>query len=393
MSANARKLDLNIGRAAVVCAMSLLWLAPHFAVAEEQFVTVDRFVAHVSSVPANKGQKVGLFLHEKLTDRLAGGIDAGTAPEGRVVLFVHGNSVPSVADFDLPYKDYSWMAYLAEAGFDTFAMDHTGYGHSPRPAMDDPCNMDAANQAIVIPSAIFAECEPAYPHSLTNSESDWDEIDSVVDYIRDLRGVDRVSLIGWSRGGPRVGGYAARHPDKVDKLILYAPGYEAAQASNAPHELPSAGVPMGLQTHDALMHDRWQSVVACENQVDPGIREVIWQSIMSFDSLGSVWLPEGVMRVRIANYWGWNEDYAARVTAPTLIMVGEQDFLLPVAEPLYSDLTGTDNKVLVTMECSTHFAVWEATQYKFMQEASKEWLMAGEYRGQRTGRFEVGRAN
>ena len=32
--------------------------------------------------------------------------------------------------FDVPYQDYSWMAYLAEAGFDVFAMDITGIGRS-----------------------------------------------------------------------------------------------------------------------------------------------------------------------------------------------------------------------------------------------------------------------
>ena len=127
---------------------------------------------------------------------------------------------------------------------------------------------------------------------------------------------------------------------------------------------PAGGVPMALQTREALMQDRWQSGVVCDNQVDPGIRDVIWQSIMSFDSLGTAWLPGGVMRVRIASYWGWNEEFAARVTTPTLIMVGKQDGLLPAAEALYPDLTATDNKVLVAMECATHFAVWEASQYR-----------------------------
>ena len=32
------------------------------------------------------------------------------------------------------------------------------------------------------------------------------------------------------------------------------------------------------------------------------------------------------MRVRAGNpSWGWNRDFAARVTAPTMIVVGEQD--------------------------------------------------------------------
>lgn len=60
----------------------------------------------------------------------------------RIVLFVHGGTVPAVPDFDLDYKDYNWMAYLARAGFNTYAMDQTGYGGSPKPMMDDPCNVD-----------------------------------------------------------------------------------------------------------------------------------------------------------------------------------------------------------------------------------------------------------
>ena len=363
--------------------------ATHEATAQHEFITTDRFVPHVSTVPVNDGQRVGLFLREKMNAQVAAAIDAGDSPEGRVVLFVHGNSVPSVPDFDLQYGDYSWMAYLAEFGFDTFAMDQTGYGHSPRPTMNDPCNLDASNQGLVLPASLTADCAQGHGYALTNSDSDWDEIDSVVDYIRALRGVDRVSLIGWSRGGPRAGGYAARHPEKIERLILYAPGYEASGPSLPPRMVPSKRVPMTLQTYDALMDDRWQSGVACENQVDPGIRDVIWQTVMSFDSLGSVWRPEGVMRVRLADYWGWNEEYAAKVQAPTLIMTGRQDGLLPASETLYQDLTGTKSRVLVTMECATHFAVWEASQYKFMHEASKDWLMSAEFRGQGQGTFSV----
>ena len=99
------------------------------------------------------------------------------------------------------------------------------------------------------------------------------------------------------------------------------------------------------------------------------------------------------MRVRIADYWGWNEDYAARIQAPTLIMTGRQDGLLPASQALHQDLTGIDNKVLVAMECATHFAVWEASQYRFMHAASKEWLMSGEFRDQRQGTFSAEAAN
>ena len=218
--------------AAILGALTLA--AAGLGAADEAFVTVDRFVPHTSTVPANAGERVGLFLHEKLSRDLADRIAAGERPDGRVVLFVHGGSIPSVPDYDLPYKDYSWMEHLAAAGFDTFSMDQTGYGLSPRPMMDDPCNMAAENRAIVTPNPLAGDCHPSYRHGLTTSQSDWDEIGSVVDYIRALRGVDKVSLVGWSAGGPRTGGFAARHPDKIDKLVLFAPGYRRQGPSDPP---------------------------------------------------------------------------------------------------------------------------------------------------------------
>ncbi|HEX5420068.1 MAG TPA: alpha/beta hydrolase [Gammaproteobacteria bacterium] len=374
---------------AALAATSLLGLGRP-ALSAPAFVAVNRFVPHVSTVPANAGEKVGIFVHEKLTQATADAVAAGRSSAG-VVLFVHGQSVPTVPDFDLQYKDYSWMEDLAAAGFDTFSMDQTGYGFSPRPEMDDPCNMSAKDQAIVTPNPLPKPCKPSYSHTLTSFQSDWDEIDSVVDYLRKLRGVKRVSLIGWSMGGPRAGGYAARHPDKIEKLILYAPAYRASTPSEPPSDGRSAGVPMSLQTRQTLMQDRWQANVACPGQVDPGIRDVIWRTIMGFDSLGAVWgPPEGVMRVRTSTYFGWNSDYAAKITAPTLILVGQQDGLRPAAETLYGDLTRAPNKVLVEMACATHFAVWEAAEHKLMHEASKEWLQSGEFRGRKNGQVSVG---
>ena len=101
---------------AAAAAGALGLAATGLGAADDAFVTVDRFVPHTSTVPANEGERVGLFLHEKLSRDLADRIAAGERPEGRVVLFVHGGSIPSVPDYDLPYKDYSWMEHLAAAG-------------------------------------------------------------------------------------------------------------------------------------------------------------------------------------------------------------------------------------------------------------------------------------
>lgn len=376
-------------------ALPLVLLASMLNVAQAQLQTqmqtIDRFVPHTSTVPANEGQRIGLFVHEKLSESLANEISSGASVDGQVVLFIHGVSVSSVPAFDIPYKDYSWMGYLAEQGFDTFSMDHQGYGYSAQPYMNNPCNLKPDDQALLDPGVISDNCAANYQSQLTSSQTDWDEIDTVVDYIRELRGVDKVSIISWSLGGIRSGGYAARHPEKLDKLVLFAPVYRQGSAGMAPENFPVNAPVMALQTQDTLLNNRWGSNRVCENQLDPGITDVAWQTIMSFDRLGTSWVsPQGVMRVRSASYWGWNEEFAAKIETPTLIMVGEQDGLLPGGVALYGDLTGIENKAIVRMECATHFTVWEASQYKFMQKASLDWLTQGKYRGQSIGEFKVG---
>ncbi len=101
-------------------------------------LTVDHYVPHISTSPALAGEQVRLYVRE----RILLDAPADLPGSGRVVLFVHGGTQPSAYGFDLPFGDYSWMAYLARAGFDVFAMDMTGYGWSTRPAqMEDPCNV------------------------------------------------------------------------------------------------------------------------------------------------------------------------------------------------------------------------------------------------------------
>ena len=115
---------------------------------DEKLVTVDRFVATTSSAPSMKGQPAQIFVRERAKPDVAQG--AGGAD--RVVLFVHGAGTPAEVAFDVPYQDYSWMAYLARAGFDVFSMDTTGYGRSTRPpAMNDPCNLAPEQQAGFVP--------------------------------------------------------------------------------------------------------------------------------------------------------------------------------------------------------------------------------------------------
>src|SRR5436190_1096359 len=208
-------------RSAVVLGMCFASLG--FADDADHLLRIDHYVQVRSTVPAISGQSTQIYVREVVE---AGTVLRSGPSADRVVLFVHGAGTPAEVSFDVPYQDYSWMAYLATAGFDVFAMDTTGYGRSTRPpAMNDPCNLSAAQQALFVPRLLAAPCPPSYPHQLTTIASDWNDIGAAVDYVRALRRVERVSLIAWSLGGPRSAGYAAEHPDKVNRLVLLAPAY------------------------------------------------------------------------------------------------------------------------------------------------------------------------
>jgi pimeloyl-ACP methyl ester carboxylesterase len=340
-------------------------------------ITRDHFVPHVSTVPANAGQLVGLHVREKAPSRPRGA--------ARVVLFVHGATVPSVPDFDFDYKTYSWMACLARAGFRAYAMDLSGYGGSPRPMMDDPSNVDPSQQAIITPRPLKNAVAPNYPYHFNTIRNDWDEIDTVVDWVRKREGVRRLDIIGWSAGGPRAGGYAAQHPEKIHRAVLFAPS-PTIPGLKVP-DRPGAGFPVSLQTREDLEKVRWDPDVRCPGQLEPGIRDVLWKAIMQWDRVGAGWGPaEGVMRGRAATRFGWPPELAARVKAPTLVMVGEFD-RLEERRKVYEQL-GSKDKVFLNVSCGSHFMLWEK-QHAVLHLASKAWLTDGRLKNMRRGELRV----
>ena len=134
-----------------------------------RMLTLDHYVRVTSKVASIAGQQSTVYVREKVR---AGNALRGATPPDKVVVFIHGAGTPAEVAFDVPYQDYSWMQYLADAGFDTFAMDVTGIGRSARPwPMNDPCNLAPAQQALLVPSLIPAPCQPSYPKVITTSAS------------------------------------------------------------------------------------------------------------------------------------------------------------------------------------------------------------------------------
>ena len=333
---------------------------------------IDHFVSHISTDAANRGSRVSLFVRERRG-----------APQGPAVLLVHGRSAAAVPSFDLEYGDYSWMAYLADAGFDAFAVDLQGYGRSSKPAvMDQPCNTSAGNQAkYLVPNPLPARCPPRYPDSFGSFATDWDEIDTVVGFIRSLRAdrALRVNLVGWSRGGMRVIGYAALRANNVEKVVALAPTRFPPVAS-----VPSYPMNMTDKRDFFVDWDRQVDSKNCPQQVDPSIRQALWDSTIALDKLGSGWGASGVRRSPAFTAIGWTPDLPGRVRAPTLVLRAALDDQAPekATRALFDALGGP--KAYVTVSCGSHELVYEKQHTKLLQ-ASAEWLQFGTYEGRSPG--------
>jgi pimeloyl-ACP methyl ester carboxylesterase len=131
--------------------------------------------------------KVKLFLWQK---------PAPAGPANGTILFAHGSSMASQPTFDLQVPgrpDSSVMDWFAARGFDTWCMDHEGYGRSDK---SRPINCDISNGA--------------------------DDLEAGTKYILQKTGAKKLLLYGISSGALRAALFTERHPERVARLALDA---------------------------------------------------------------------------------------------------------------------------------------------------------------------------
>ncbi|MCX8132556.1 MAG: alpha/beta hydrolase [Roseococcus sp.] len=312
-------------------------------------------------VPA-RDPGIELFLRNKRPQNLS------AFSPGRTLLFVHGATYPAHTSFDLPLGGLSWMDYIAGRGFDVWSLDLRGYGRSTRPPeMSQP-----------------PEANPP----LVRGETAVADIAAAAAFIRQRRGLPRLVHMGWSWGTATQGRFAADNPALVERLVLYAPLWLREGASPA-----AIGATAELGAYrfvtQAQARERWLAGVpdSARNTLIPAGWFEHWA--------GVTWAtdPEGLRRnppaLRAPNgvlldsreFWQAGRPFydPARITAPTLLVVGEWDRDTPpsMAFSILPLLTASPGKRLVVLGEGTHTmlmernrgALFQAVQV-FLEEAS-----------------------
>ena len=113
---------------------------------------------------------------------------------GKNILLIHGVTYSS-HEFDLNYKDYSLVRFLASKGYAVWRLDIAGFGQS----------------------------EEVKDGFLPDSDYAALDINEAVNRIVRETGQEKIDVLGWSWGTVTVSRFAANHNEHVNKLVLYAP--------------------------------------------------------------------------------------------------------------------------------------------------------------------------
>ena len=272
-----------------------------------------------------------------------------------VVLFVHGATYPAETAFDLQLDGLSWMDYIAARGYDVYLVDVRGYGKSSRPAeMDQPA---AANKPIV------------------STETAARDYGAAVDFIRARRGIDKITVLGWSWGTAITALYTSRNNAKVNRLVLYAPVWLRQTRS-----LTDSGAALGayrIVTVEAAMQRRATGIPAGKQPMPDAWAQAWADATFASDPVGAkanpryVRAPNGVVQDG-RDYWSAGKPLysPADIRVPTMLILAEWDADTPVymAQTLFPLLVNAEPKRLVIIGEGTHSVAMEKNRMQLFRE-------------------------
>jgi pimeloyl-ACP methyl ester carboxylesterase len=273
--------------------------------------------------------------------------------ERRPVLYVHGATFPSALSIAHRFDGVSWRDALNAAGFDVWALDFHGFGHSDRyPEMEEP-----------------ADKHPP----LCNAQDAGEQVEAAVRFILEHQGVGRLSFVSHSWGSMPAGRFAGKYPAMVDRMVMFGP-----IARRAPRRYETA--PPGPAWRVIAVEDQWKRFI---EDVPAGEPPVLLRA--HFDEWGERYLdsepgsrtrhPAGVKVPAgpfsdILRAWHGELGYdPGLVQAPVAVIRGEWDGLVPDEDArwLFDAFKASPVKRDIKISRGTHlmhFEVMRAALYR-----------------------------
>jgi pimeloyl-ACP methyl ester carboxylesterase len=273
--------------------------------------------------------------------------------EGRVVLILHGGTLPSAASSAFRFDGHSWMDDLSDAGFDVWALDFLGYGESDRyPEMSAPANANpppgrAAHASLQVSRAVAFICQ--------------------------RQKVSRVSIISHSWGTLVAGVFATQEPAQVERLVLYGP-------VTLRHQLPPSNEQVPAYTY-VTEEQQWKRFSGWAPASEAPVLEkrhfnLLGPTYIASDPRSGTRTPPSVQvpggpDADLADAWSGKFLYdPAKIKAPTLIIRGEWETITTNEDAhwLYESLTNAPLKRDVLISRATHVMHLEKSRYQVYRE-------------------------
>lgn len=305
------------------------------------------------SIPSEEAGGKLYLRHKKMVTKQ-------TVTPKEVVLFLEPFSVPTAKAFDV--NGYSWMDDFSKKGYDTWAMDFRGFGQSVRPKeMDSPPNQ---NKPVV-----------------THQEA-LKDLETTIDFIKKKQNVDKIHIVGWSWGGVVAGEYATKHPENIDKLVLYGfmHGFtlptmtEPFQSKENPGKFNPKAPAYQIVDFDKGMH-HWHMMLNGKNLVSNDVMEKVRSVFNESDPTSKNRANQAIRRPMgplqdLFSIWSNQPLYdLSKITSPVLVIYGDSDFF--AEKNVLNKLSGSTLKKEVVIPEATHWVLYEKNRNKLLEETDQ----------------------
>ena len=262
-------------------------------------------------------------------------VEDGTNPEKNILL-THGVTYSS-HEFDVDYKDYSLVRFLAKQGYAVWKLDIAGFGQS-------------------------GEVEDGF---MPDSDYAAEDINAAVEKILSVSGRDKTDILGWSWGTVTASRFAAKHPEHIDRLVLYAPilsGLGKYEVTEPFHHNDWEHAADDFQRSDDGSFDL--------SVIEPEMIEMFCSSCWHYDKESS---PNGG-RIDICVDKSEKLIELSKITVPTLVICGSNDPYLNFDLVNDSVKELPEGSELEIIEGGAHVIMYEKPYYKDFQNKIAEFL-------------------